>query len=76
LPLPLKAWVEEQVGEKGFSTASEYIRDLLRREQARAEMDSRLTDALNSGPSAPMTGRDWQRIRAEGMKQVRKTGKR
>lgn len=52
LPEPLKQWVEKQVNQGGFSTASEYIRDVLRREQIvdlRSQIDRRLTGALNSG---------------------------
>ena len=73
LPAALKDWVEEQVSQKGYSTASEYVRDLLRREQQmqlRAHVDQRLTDALNSGDATPMTKRDWERIRREGLKRA------
>ncbi len=74
LPAPLKEWVQRQVEERGFSTASEYVRDVLRRQRedaARAAVDVRLTDAINSGESTPMTRRDWDRIRAEGLKRAR-----
>jgi len=75
LSAPLKKWVEEQVEEKGFSTVSEFMRDLLRqqqaRENARASVDKQLLEGLNSGPSTRMTRKDWQRIRAEGMKLTR-----
>ena len=74
LPMPLKEWVEGQVAAKGYSTASEYVRDLLRQEQerqARSRIDSRLTDAINSGPSTPMTRQDWQEIAREGAKRAR-----
>lgn len=30
LPEPMRAFVEEQVKQKGYSTASEYIHDLIR----------------------------------------------
>src|SRR4051812_39863387 len=66
LPAPLKRWVEQQVQEKGYSTASEYVRDMLRRqqeEQARARVDEQLLEGLDSGPSTPMTKKDWKRIR-------------
>ena len=75
LPAPLKDWVERQMDARGYSTASEYVRDLLRREQeraARARVDDHLTDAINSGESTPMTRRDWDRIRREGLKRARR----
>lgn len=74
LPAPLKNWVERQVEERGYSTASEFVRDVLRREQeqaVRAAVDSRLLQAMGSGEATPMTAKDWKRIRAEGMKRAR-----
>ncbi|HZS48591.1 MAG TPA: type II toxin-antitoxin system ParD family antitoxin [Blastocatellia bacterium] len=35
LPGPLKEWVDSQVKSGDYSSASEYIRDLIRREQKR-----------------------------------------
>jgi antitoxin ParD1/3/4 len=74
LPAPLKNWIEQQVEERGYSTASEFVRDVLRREQeqaARAAIDARLVQAIESGNSTPMTAKDWKRIRSEGLKQAR-----
>lgn len=31
LPESLKSFVDEQVGERGYSTSSEYVRELIRR---------------------------------------------
>jgi antitoxin ParD1/3/4 len=79
LPRPLKNWVERQVSSKGYSTTSEYLRDVLRREQeqeARTAMDALLTEGLNSGDSTPMTREDWDDIRREGLKRARKRRKR
>jgi antitoxin ParD1/3/4 len=71
LPAPLKQWVETQVSEKGYSTASEFVRDVLRREEARARIDDRLLTAIQSGESTPLNRRDWDRIRTEGLKLAR-----
>ena len=74
LPAPLKRWVEQQVEERGYSTASEFVRAVLRREQEqalRAAVDARLLQAIDSGKSTPMTADDWQRIRKEGLKRSR-----
>jgi antitoxin ParD1/3/4 len=68
LPRPLKRWVEDQISGGGYSTASEFVREVLRREQARARVDARLLEALDSGPATPMTRQDWQRIRRKGLK--------
>ena len=73
LPGPLKAWIEQQVVHGGYATASEYVREVLRRQQAdetRTQIDARLTRAIDSGPSTPLTRRDWKHIRAEGLKRA------
>jgi antitoxin ParD1/3/4 len=78
LPAPLKTWVEEQVEVRGYSTASEFVRDVLRREQeqsARAAVDAKLLKAIASGKSTPMTADDWQRIKIEGLKRAKAGGK-
>jgi antitoxin ParD1/3/4 len=75
LPAPLKMWVEEQVETRGYSTASEFVRDVLRREQeqsARAAVDGKLLKAIKGGQSTPMTADDWQKIRTEGLKRAKK----
>jgi antitoxin ParD1/3/4 len=72
LPGPLKAWIEQQVATGGYSTASEYVREVLRHEQARSQVDGRLTQAIESGPSTPLTRQDWKRIREEGLKRAKR----
>lgn len=79
LPAPLKAWIERQVAGKGYSTASEYVRDLLRREQeqqARAYVEQKLTEAIDSGEARPITPDYYDRIRSEGMKRARSRRKK
>ena len=36
LPEPMRAYVDQQVAQGGYSTASEYIRQLVREDQKRA----------------------------------------
>ena len=38
LPDSLKAFVDEQVSQRGFGTSSEYVRELIRREQDRQHL--------------------------------------
>ncbi len=55
LPDPMKSWVEEQTRDGRYSNASDYVRDLIRRDQDRqqaiAELQQIVTDALASGIS-------------------------
>jgi len=63
----LRDYVDKRVKRGGFSTPSEYVRQLIREDQKR-EADRRLEDllleGLDSGPATPMTDRDWQEIRS------------
>jgi antitoxin ParD1/3/4 len=74
LPAPLKSWVEREVALRGYTTASEFVRDVLRREQAaaRARVESRLLQSLESGPARSMERKDWRRIRAKGSAMARR----
>lgn len=53
LPDQMKAWVESQAETGRYSNASDYVRDLIRRDQDRqskiANMQRLVTEALESG---------------------------
>jgi len=65
LPEPLKLFVEEQVSNGGYSTASEYLRELIReaqRRKERQELEAKLLAGLRS-PTSEMTADDWTALR-------------
>lgn len=52
LPDAMKAWVEDQAGSGRYSNASDYVRDLIRRDQERADKLAalqRLVDEAEAG---------------------------
>lgn len=55
LPDPMKDWVEAQARTGRYSNASDYVRDLIRRDQDRAariaHMQRLVTESLESGAS-------------------------
>ncbi len=55
LPDPMKDWVEAQAKTGCYSNASDYVRDLIRRHQERAENTAELqrliTEGIESGVS-------------------------
>jgi antitoxin ParD1/3/4 len=65
LPETLKAFVDEQVAGRGYSTSSEYLRDLIRREKDRQH----LRDLLQEGEASPLSGESdedyFKNLRAE-----------
>ena len=54
LPDNLKAFVDEQVEFRGYSTSSEYVRELIRKDQDRQRLRGLLLDGASSPPTAPV----------------------
>ncbi|MGD1872957.1 MAG: type II toxin-antitoxin system ParD family antitoxin [Mastigocoleus sp.] len=68
LPDPMRAFVEEQVKQKGYSTASEYIRHLIRTEQENVEskrIEALLLEGLDSGEKIEITDEWWEKKKEE-----------
>lgn len=69
LPDPLKQFVDGEVAQGRYSSASEYVRELIRadeRRKAQAALEAALLEGLNS-PEAPLAPEDWAAIHAEAM---------
>lgn len=77
LPLSVKTFVDEVVAEGGYSTASEYVRELIedakrrKSQEEQEEIEQRLLEALESGPPTPMTKEDWEGIKQRGIERIR-----
>lgn len=63
LPDSLKAFVEEQVAERQYSTSSEYLRELIRRDQDRTRLRGLLLDGGASAPGRPVDGHYFDGLR-------------
>ena len=67
LPEPMREWVEAQIKGGRYGNASEYLRELIRRDQERQAQDrleQLLLDGVRSGPASPLTKKDWKEVRA------------
>ena len=53
LPRALRSFVDEQVAARGYGTASEYIRELLRKDWDRRRLHDLLLDGAASASTAP-----------------------
>ena len=53
LPDTLKDFVDEQVTERGYGTSSEYVRELIRRDQDRQCLRDLLLAGAASSPQTP-----------------------
>lgn len=67
LPEPLKHFVDSQVLERGFGSRSEYILDLIRRDQDRSELRTLMLD----GAASPIAGLAGTRFFKEVRDRVR-----
>jgi len=47
LPDPLRDFVEQEVARGGYASASEYMRELVRKAKGEKELESRLLEALD-----------------------------
>jgi antitoxin ParD1/3/4 len=67
LPKVLKEYVEGQATADGYSTPSEYIRELIRddrKRQAKETLEAALLEGLNSGAAKEITSAKWAQKRS------------
>jgi len=79
LPENLKEFVLRQVAEGGYSTTSEYVRELIRADQKRKageRLETLLLAGLEGGDAAPMTQKEWTSIRAQVSARLKKSGRK
>jgi antitoxin ParD1/3/4 len=73
LPEPLKAFVDSQIASGRYSSASEYVRELIRADEkhkAEVQLEALLLAGLK-GDDRSLTRADWQRIRQTATAQMR-----
>ena len=64
LPDSMKSFIDVQVGEHGYGTSSEYVRDLIRREQDRQKLRALLLEGLASPSAGPADAAYFAELRA------------
>jgi len=65
LPDSLKAFVDEQVNLRNYGTSSEYVRELIRRDQDRLQLRNLLLVGASSPPAAPATEAYFDHLRKQ-----------
>jgi antitoxin ParD1/3/4 len=66
LPENLKQYVLRQVADGGYTSASEYVRELIRLDQkrkAQEKLESLLLEGLQSGEAREFTAEDWAELK-------------
>jgi antitoxin ParD1/3/4 len=64
LPDALKTFVDEQVNQRGYGTSSEYVRELIRKDQDRQHLRGLLLAGAVSAPAAPADADYFESLRA------------
>lgn len=60
----LKSFVDEQVAGRGYSTSSEYVRELIRKDQDRQHLRKLLIEGATAPQSDPMDEAYFDTLRA------------
>ncbi len=72
LPKALRSFVDERVSSSSYTSASEYVRELIRKDRehraAQDRLEELLLEGLASGPASEWTEADWASIRERVMK--------
>ncbi len=63
LPEGLKEFVDEQVGARGFGTSSEYVRELIRKDQDRQHLRGLLIAGAQSAPTSSVDASYFESLR-------------
>jgi len=63
LPDALKSFVDEQVASRGYGTSSEYVRELIRKDQDRQRLRGLLLGGAASAATAPADREYFDRLR-------------
>ena len=70
LPDAMKVWVEGRAGTGLYSNASDYVRDLIRRDQERAQKIAALQRLVQEGEASGVSPSSAEDIRALARKRV------
>ena len=72
LPDPMKRWVEEQADGGRYSNSSDYVRDLIRRDQVRAEKIAHLQALIDEGRATGTSQRSVEDIWQDALRRSRR----
>ena len=70
LPEPMKRWVEEQAASGRYSNSSDYVRDLIREDQVRAEKIAAMNAMIKEGLASGISERSFDEIIADARAQI------
>lgn len=72
LPDPMKEWVEAQARTGRYSNASDYVRDLIRRDQERSDKIAAMQRFVDDGLASGTSDRSMDKILADARTRAEK----
>jgi antitoxin ParD1/3/4 len=75
LPDSLKSFVDEQVSQRGYGTSSEYVRELIRKDQDRLHLRELLLAGAASAPTTAVDAAYFEDLRKK-VRQAATPGRR
>ena len=64
LPEALRSFIDEQVSQRGYGTSSEYVRELIRKDQDRLQLRSLFMVGAASAPAAAADSAYFEGLRS------------
>ncbi len=74
LPDPMKAWVESRTQDGRYSNASDYVRDLIRRDQDRQQAIAELQQIVDDAQASGVSDRSFPDILDAAQREARQKG--
>ena len=71
LPDSLKEFVDEQVSQRGYGTSSEYVRELIRKDQNRLQLRGLLIAGAQSAQTRPVDDAYFDSLRRKAKRSKR-----
>jgi antitoxin ParD1/3/4 len=70
LPDQMKTWVEAQSADGRYSNSSDYVRDLIRREQIKAEKIAHWQRLVDEARASGVSNRTLDEIKADALSRI------
>ena len=72
LPAAMKAWVEEQAATGRYANSSDVVRDLIRREQIKAEKIAHMQRLIDEGRASGISDRTHRQVIEDARARLRR----
>lgn len=71
LPEPMKEWVESQARTGRYANTSDYVRDLIRKDQDRADKFARMQQLVSEGLQSGDGSKTMDELREDALRMVK-----